>query len=216
MFHKAKHHMLATELWEVLWIGSGGALDVLGTFVQQLVCVSSGDQSSPLFRASMGARRNLVINPFGDRYPDDDSAKLVMVQADGLEYAANGSDRHVLVYWLNGTDNHGERYMQLVHLTGGPGNYSFFSTSVQRQPPQTVTLYELGTFTRAQRDQIIALARAVRFDKRSYVNNCQTWLRDVLEAMVNADLISRALLEEIDAGIPLKTRVPELPADTSA
>ncbi|KAI0079415.1 hypothetical protein K474DRAFT_1673436 [Panus rudis PR-1116 ss-1] len=130
---------------------------------------------------------------FADQYPDDNSSKEVFLQAAGLEHAGDG-DRHVLLRWINAVD--------IVK-----------KQSIQSR--QSNTFYSLGTFTRAQRDQIIALAKAVKYDKKSRVNSCRTWTRDLLEAMVNAGLISQAKFDEIDQGVPLKKRVPELPEDTA-
>ena len=74
--------------------------------------------------------RRLAINPYGDQYPDDDSTKEAVVEADGLVTATTG-DRHVLLRWINGTDAGGRRYAQILHLTGGPGNYSFHTPQSQ-------------------------------------------------------------------------------------
>ncbi|KIJ22696.1 hypothetical protein M422DRAFT_276843, partial [Sphaerobolus stellatus SS14] len=107
----------------------------------------------------------------------------------------------------------GNGYTQILQLTGGPGNYAFYHPSVNAQSAISLaanTFYNLGTFTRAQRDQIIALALAVKFEKTSHVNSCRTWTRDLLEAMVNVNLISQDKFGEIDQGVPLKKRVPEL------
>ncbi|KAF9234105.1 hypothetical protein BU15DRAFT_53045 [Melanogaster broomeanus] len=161
------------------------------------------------------AARRLAINPYGDQYPDNNSTKEVVLQADGLE-AQNPDDRHVLLCWTNGSDAEGRRYIQVIHLSGGPGNYNFYTPQVKMDSDESWkanTCYVLGQYTRAQRDQIIALAKAVRFDKRSRINNCQTWMHDVVEAMVNADLLSTAKFDEVSAGVPLKERVPELPED---
>ena len=160
--------------------------------------------------AAISARR-LAINPYGDQYPDDDSTKEVVLEADGLVTATTG-DRHVLLRWINGTDAGGRRYAQIIHLTGGPGNYSFHTPQVKMHSEESRTAntcYVLGQYARAQRDQIVALAKAVRFHRKSYVNSCRTWTREVLEAMVGADLLSRDKFDEIDADVPLLKRVPE-------
>jgi hypothetical protein len=68
----------------------------------------------------------------------------------------------------------------------------------------------LGEYTRVQRDQIIALVRAVPFDKKSRVHICQTWLRLMLEAMVNDNLLSKVLFVHIAAEVLLMVPVPEL------
>jgi len=158
--------------------------------------------------AAISARR-LAINPYGDAYPDDNSTKEVEVQADGL-VAANPDDRHILLCWTNGADAEGRRYTQIGHLSGGPGNYNFHTPQVKaysEESQEMNTCYVLGQYTRAQRDQIIALAKAVKFDKKSYVNNCQTWMRDLLEVMVGTDLLS-----EVEFN---KKRVAESSGNTS-
>jgi len=163
------------------------------------------------------AARRLAINPYGDQYPDNNSTKEIVFEADGL-VAANPDDRHVLLCWTNGTDEEGRRYTQIIHLSGGPGNYNFHTPQVKIHSDHSLqmnTCYVLGQYTRAQRDQIIALAKAVRFDKKSQVNNCQTWMHDVLEAMVNASLLSETLFDQIDVEVPLKQHVPEPSEETA-
>ncbi|KAI5986695.1 hypothetical protein F5J12DRAFT_577002 [Pisolithus orientalis] len=158
------------------------------------------------------AARRLAINPFGNQYPDNDTTKEIVLQADGL-VAENPDDRHVLLQWTNGVDLEGNSYTQIIHLTGGPGNYQFHTPQVKIDSDRSTqgnTSYVLGQYTRAQRDQIIALAKAVKFNKKSRVNNCQTWMRDLLEAMVNNGLLSSEIFKKLDAGVPLKKRVPEL------
>ncbi|KAG7088439.1 hypothetical protein E1B28_012431 [Marasmius oreades] len=162
----------------------------------------------------MLAARRLAINPYGGQYPDDDSTKQVVLQADGLK-AANPDDRHVLIHWTNGTDASGNRYTEVVHLTGGEGNYGFYTPQVKRHSDESLkldTFYVLGHYTRAQRNQTITLAKAVQFNKTSRINNCQTWMRDLLEAMVKGGLLSEAEFNKIDSGVPLKRRILETTA----
>jgi len=166
--------------------------------------------------AAISARR-LAINPFGDAYPDDSSTKEVELQADGL-VATNPNDRHVLICWTNGTDPEGCRYTQVIHLTGGPGNYSFHTPQVKayaEESREMNTCYVLGQYTRAQRDQIVALAKAVKFDRKSHINSCRTWTRDLLEAMVGVNLLSKAEFNRIDIDVPLKKRVAETSGNTA-
>ncbi|KAI0628603.1 hypothetical protein C8Q77DRAFT_1067737 [Trametes polyzona] len=149
-------------------------------------------------------------NPFGDKYPDDDSAKELSLQAAGLT-AANPDDRHVLIRWTNAVVDE-QRYTQILHLTGGPGNYAFSTPQVKMQSAQSLQqneIFALGTYTRAQRDEIVALAKAVAFVKTSTVNNCQTWMRDLLAAMVQHGLLKQEQFEQYDKAVPLKARVPE-------
>ena len=61
------------------------------------------------------------------QYPDDDSIKPVFLQADGKTTVAEGEDRHVLLYWENGSGPDGDlHYIQILQLSGGPGNYNFY------------------------------------------------------------------------------------------
>lgn len=155
--------------------------------------------------------RRRALNPYGNQYPDDDSTKEIVLQADGLE-AENPDDRHVLLRWTNAVAK-GFRYIQIIHLTGGPGNYAFYQPQVKIHTDVSLksnTPFVLGPYTREQRDQIIALASALQFDMKSRVNNCQTWMRLLLEAMVNAGLLSNALFDQIDADVPLKNPIQEL------
>ncbi|KAI6015488.1 hypothetical protein BKA83DRAFT_2074958 [Pisolithus microcarpus] len=141
----------------------------------------------------VAAARAFVINPFGDQYPDDDSTKTVVLQAEGLT-AEYPDDRHVLLHWLNGMAEDGSHYAQVIHLTGGPGTYQFHTPQVKLQSERSLelnTFYVLGQYTRVQRDQIVALAKAVKFNKKSRVNNCQTWMRSLLMDMVNNESCSR-------------------------
>jgi hypothetical protein len=152
--------------------------------------------------------RRLALNPFGDQYPDNDETKEIFLQADDLEIS-DPDDRHVLLHWLNGNDETG-RYTQIIHLTGGPGNYQFHPEQIKKHSDEENTFYNLGSYGRAQRVQIVKLAKAVKFSPKSRVNNCQTWMRDLLLAMVNNDLLPSETFNQVDKGVPLKERVPEV------
>jgi hypothetical protein len=156
--------------------------------------------------------RRLAVNPFGDQYPDNDETKEIFLQADGLEIS-DPEDRHVLLHWVNGNDDEtGSRYMQIVHLTGGPGNYHFHPEQVKKHSDDSLeknTSYNLGCYGRAQRDQVLKLAKAVGFNPKSRVNSCRTWTRDLLLEMVNNDLLPLETFNLVDKGVPLKERVPE-------
>ncbi|KAI5988391.1 hypothetical protein EDD15DRAFT_2289508 [Pisolithus albus] len=159
----------------------------------------------------VAAARAFVINPFGDQYPDDDSTKTVVLQAEGLA-ADYPDDRHVRLHWVNGTAEDGSHYAQVIHLTGGPGTYQFHTPQVKLQSQRSLelnTFYVLGQYTRVQRDQIVALAKAVKFNKKSRVNNCQTWMRSLLMAMVDGGLLSVDVFNKVDADVPLKKELPE-------
>lgn len=157
--------------------------------------------------------RRLAINPYGDQYPDDNTIKEIVLQADGL-VAANPDDRHVLIRWTNGTDDEGNLFTQIIHLSGGPGNYHFHTPQVKIHVKELDTLHVLGDYTREQRNKIIILAKAIQFNKKSHVNNCQTWMRDLLAAMVNDGLLSSETFDKIDVDVPLKKRIPELPENS--
>ena len=155
--------------------------------------------------------RRRAFNPFGDRYPDNDEMKEILIEADGLEII-DPDDRHVLLRWQNGNDDRGNRYTQIIHLTGGPGNYQFLPEQVKAESQASLernTAYSFGSYSRAQRDQIVALAKAVEFNRKSRVNNCQTWMHDLLLAMVNDNLLSLEKFNQVDKEVPLKKRVPE-------
>ena len=113
-----------------------------------------------------------AINPFGDKYPDNNEPKEIFLQADGLEIS-NPDDRHVLLYWQNGNDETGTRCTQVIHLTGGPGNYQFLSEQVKAQfyaSSERNASYNFGSYSRAQRDRNVAIAKAVGFNRKSRVN----------------------------------------------
>ncbi|KAI5984809.1 hypothetical protein EDC04DRAFT_2615574 [Pisolithus marmoratus] len=153
--------------------------------------------------------RATVINPFGGQYPDDNTTKEVVLQADGL-VAANPDDRHVL-RWTNGTDLDGKRYIQIVQLSVPHTQVKIDS----ERSLQLNTLHVLGQYTRAQRNQILAHAKTVKFNRKSHVNNCQTWMRSLLMAMVNDGLLSAEIFDKVDADVPLKKAVPELLEDVA-
>ncbi|KAJ6619892.1 hypothetical protein B0H10DRAFT_2023868 [Mycena sp. CBHHK59/15] len=138
-----------------------------------------------------------LYNPFGGDYPDDNTDKIVFHQAESLKTADEDEDRHVLLCWTN----------------GGPGNYAVHMPSVKQQSLDSELrnkFVALGSFTRQQRDMIVKLAREVRFEKTSRVNNCQTWMRDLLESMVEHGLLSKTLFDDIDQDVPLRKRLPEV------
>ncbi|THH32389.1 hypothetical protein EUX98_g1812 [Antrodiella citrinella] len=141
-----------------------------------------------------------------DSFPDDDKVKIVQLQAAGLSYSGVG-DRHVVIQWYNATN-----VTQLIQLSGNPGNYAFYSPWGRSEPAFKLndTFYTLGEFTRAQRDIILVLADAVRFEKSSTVNSCRTWTRDLLEAMVQDGLLSQEIFDKIDQEVPLLKRRPEV------
>ena len=151
------------------------------------------------------------LNSVYDTYPDDDSVKEVTFHAQGLTYTGMVQDRHILLQWNNATTEMGP-VMQIVQLTGQSGNYSYYVPVAQVCSEEFMInnqLFSLGEFSRAQRDEILDLARQVIFSKTSTTNGCQAWTRDLLVAMVQAHLISQARFNEIDIGVPLVKRVPD-------
>ncbi|VDB82675.1 unnamed protein product [Peniophora sp. CBMAI 1063] len=147
------------------------------------------------------------------QHPDDDSVKNVFLQADGKTTAAEGEDRHVLIYWENGTGTHASnKHIQILQLSGGPGNYAFYPDMLISQSEAERarnTYYELGQYTRAQRDKIKRLAGDVVYLKSSRINSCRTWTRDLFELMVAANLITQEQFDLMDADVPLRKRLPE-------
>jgi hypothetical protein len=144
-------------------------------------------------------------------YPDDNSTKEVYLQAEGLTYSGVG-DRHVLLCWLNGVTKDGSNVTQIVQLTGQAGNYSYFAPVAKIRSAESSKrnlFISLGKYTRAQRDQVLELAKNVKFEKKSTTNGCRVWTRDLLEAMAVAGLISQAYFADIDTKIPLVRRQSE-------
>ncbi|PIL34487.1 hypothetical protein GSI_03264 [Ganoderma sinense ZZ0214-1] len=141
-------------------------------------------------------------------YPDDNSTKLIELQAAGR---CPGGERHVLLRWTNG-ENGETKYTQLIHLTGGRGNYAFHTPQVKPHSEASRrynTFYPLGYYTRAQRDQVIALAQSIKFNRHSDVNDCCVWMRDLLGAMVAYGPLRKDIFDRVVAEVPLRSRVPE-------
>ena len=145
-------------------------------------------------------------------YPDDERVKTVSLRAAGASYSGIG-DRHVLIQWSNSTSDADPEPTQILQLSGGVGSYSFFHPYAEMHSSavtESNTFYVLGDYTREQRDKIIALATAIKYDRRSRVNSCRTWTRDLLEAMVQEGMLTRQVFERIDEDVPLRRRVPEV------
>ena len=148
-----------------------------------------------------------------DVFPDSQDDKEVALQAAGRTYLGDG-DRHVTLLWTNGRDdNKSETIVQLVQLTGGSGNYNFFSPVAESRKTHSIAgnneLFQLGTFSRAARDRIIELAESIKFSKNSNKNGCRVWTRDLLEMMVKEGMLSNDKFEEVDKGVPLVLRILE-------
>lgn len=159
----------------------------------------SNDGMSHLFINIPTKRTNvplLQVSPgetLYNKHPDNDKVKDVVFYIDTLQI---GEERHVYIGWLNCDDLpefHGKQGWQQVHLTGGPGNYSFYKRTVAPISSQSVAHKQstsFGQLTRAQRDAIIDLAASVPFDKKSVTENCQTWMKKLLPLLLAQNIIT--------------------------
>lgn len=144
-------------------------------------------------------------------YPDDSSTKTVELQAAELSYPGYG-DRHVLLQWSNGMHADGSDVVQVIQLSGMAGNYAYYcphANKVMAESRLKNAIFPLGTFTRTERDRILALADDISFKKTSTVNSCRTWTRDLLLSLVNENLLSMTTFNVIDKQVPLLKRQPE-------
>ncbi|TFK99012.1 hypothetical protein BDV98DRAFT_606489 [Pterulicium gracile] len=143
------------------------------------------------------------------QHPNDNSDKSVQVQAFRTSAQEDFSNRHVLLQWTNARIGSGPddddtcKVIQMIQPTGGVGQ---FGTQDNDQATNSGTW---GVFSRKQRDRILELAARVEFNKRSRVNSCRAWTRDLLVAMVEAGLVDPKVFEVVDGGVPLKKRAPE-------
>ena len=148
------------------------------------------------------------------QYPDSAATKQLVLNAKGYTHTPASGDRHVLIEWLNGTTPAGEPVYQFIQLLGNPGNYAYYSPHAKvgsDLPRESNESFVLGDFTREERDTILKMAgEEVKFEKRSVVNSCRTWTRDLLVMMVERGLLSEEVFEEVDRKVPLKKRVPEV------
>lgn len=147
-------------------------------------------------------------------FPDNDETKNVVLQVAGVSYDGSG-DRHVLVSWSNGKDSEGASITQRIQLTGNPGWYEYYAPLATKGSAETNNIqrdeyFALGVYSRSQRDRILQLADNVDFSKTSVVNSCRTWTRDLLAAMVKEGLLFQDTFDEVDKGVPLKKRIPEV------
>ncbi|KAL4242402.1 hypothetical protein ABKN59_012085 [Abortiporus biennis] len=147
-----------------------------------------------------------------DKYPDDSADKDFYLQANGFSYPGYG-DRHVLLWWLNGNNTDtSEPIIQIIQITGQAGNYHYYYPVVQQSSEASRLENEqflLGTYTRSQRDRILELCEEIGFSKKSLVNGCRVWTRDLFVKMVEEGLLSIELYNEVDKNVPLKIRLPE-------
>ncbi|TFL01895.1 hypothetical protein BDV98DRAFT_43786 [Pterulicium gracile] len=146
-----------------------------------------------------------------ERFPDDHSSKPVYLQAAGRSFS--GDQRHVSIWWAN-HDAPNLLVAQMMQLTGTPGVYRWESTGQikDRVALESDDIYELGTYTRSQRDRMVELAGSIQFDSRSIVNGCRVWTHDLLKAMAADDeqLLDAQLLAMLVEEVPLPERRAEL------
>ena len=141
-------------------------------------------------------------------YPDNDEVKQLYVEAQGMTYAGAG-ERHVQICWSNGAFVGGYA-LQTIELGGPPGGYHYVSPVVHLRRMESMgsnEQFSLGYFSRAQRNRILALAVSVHCDMQSVLNGPRVWVRDLLEAMVRAELLPMTTFAEISARVPLPRRV---------
>jgi hypothetical protein len=147
------------------------------------------------------------LQNFYNKYSDNNENKEVCLQAAGRTYLGTG-DRHVTLLWENGHSEDGANtIIQLIQLTGGSGNYNFYSPVAESRRNGSISgnneLFSLGIFSRPHRDRIIEIADGIHFAKKSNKNGCRVWTRDILQALVQEGLISQSKFEEVDKGVPL-------------
>ncbi|KAI0050515.1 hypothetical protein FA95DRAFT_604502 [Auriscalpium vulgare] len=149
-------------------------------------------------------------------FRDSDTAKEVFLQANGKAYATDGGPgRHVFLHWDNSLPvTKGMFVSQIVQLIGIPGRWTWESVAHMQDRADLAqhTQFSLGTFSRAQRDRILALAEGIAYDPESVVNTCRVWMRELLEAMVKEGLLAQEKMDEIDGAVPLLRRRPEVEA----
>ncbi|KAF5345292.1 hypothetical protein D9758_008472 [Tetrapyrgos nigripes] len=142
--------------------------------------------------------------------PDDDTDKDVYMQAHGTSF--DGRERHVVIHWKNGRLGDSP-VTQLVQLSGIRGNFSYDSLPIAKirnaATMDSHTQYYLGTFTREERKLLLELAKDIEYESTSTINGCRVWMRDLLLAMVNKDLISEETFDQIEENVPLPERQPE-------
>lgn len=82
---------------------------------------------------------------------------------------------------------------KIVQLTCQAGYYEPVVTCTDTTIRNLNQVIPVGTFSRAQRDQIL-LANQIKFQKTSITNNCRVWLRELLVAIVDEELITQVKL----------------------
>lgn len=156
---------------------------------------------------------NRFLRDVYSQHPDDDTTKELVLIAKGHAHTPPHGDRHVLIEWSNGLTPTGDTVYQFIQLLGNPGNYAYYSPHAKigsDLPRSRNTYFTLGEYTREQREEILKMADETPFERRSVVNSCRTWTRDLLGRMVERGLLKKDVFEEIDGKVPLKKRVPEM------
>lgn len=134
-----------------------------------------------------------TMNPYTkiyNSYPDNDDVKLVSLFIDTRSI---GKERHCYIGWKNGDTSKGKEVYQQLHLTGGPGNYSFYQLCASEMTIASVNYkvsIPLGEMNRTQRDVLKAIASGVSFDKKSTTENCQTWMIKYMLELVKQGAIA--------------------------
>ena len=147
-----------------------------------------------------------MINPLEQlyqKYPDNLESKEVYVYIDSRSF---GRERHVFIGWINHQDL-GRLIVQQLHLTGDPGNYAFFPYYASILSNNSLSFEQnlsLGSFSRGQRDIMIDLSKSVSFDRKSIRENCQDWLKALLNLFHQNNLIESSIIEQINFRLPGK------------
>jgi hypothetical protein len=151
--------------------------------------------------------------------PDDDSDKMVYVQASGSSY--NGSNRHVLLWWSNGIHPRTKVPVdQIIQLTGEPNDCAYYDPFAQQRPPganRANLQIKLGEFSREERDQIRRFAKDRLHHSCLWTSTADpslVWFEGLLWAMVGAALITRPQFEDVARRVPLLTPMSRFRRDT--
>ncbi|RDB24365.1 hypothetical protein Hypma_008395 [Hypsizygus marmoreus] len=107
--------------------------------------------------------------------------------------------------------------IQIIQLTGQPGSYAFYHPVALSSRPQNLSIQEtqnqifpLGYLTRAERNQFVEIAKAVKYDRRSVVNGCRVWTRDLLLDAARLGLLDEGTVKAVIEGVPLPVRREEV------
>ncbi len=149
------------------------------------------------------------------KYPDDESEKKVYLQARGPLSGSLHTPRHVWIFWDNGSSSTaGSNILihQIIQLERWGDRFYYVEPNIKqriRDKAQESQTYELGTFTRDQREKMLELAADIQFNERSLHNGCRVWTRKLLGAMVNEGLLDRMDFVALIDLVPLPYEQPE-------